>query len=318
MSVHRLGGTTVVMERFDPTEFLALVERYRVTRTQLVPTMFVRLLRLPVEVRTRFDLSSLVNVVHAAAPCPVGIKHEMIRWWGPIIDEYYAGTSDIGSTWIPCAEWLGHPGSVGRPTGEAHIVGPEGEEVGPGEEGLIYFVGGTPFEYHNDPEKTAGVSNGRGWRTLGDIGYFDDEGYLYLTDRQSNMIVSGGVNIYPQESENVLLTHPSVADAAVIGVPNQEMGEEVKAVVVTVDPTQATEATADVRSWRASSVRGPCRSPTPFRATPTGSSTSACCATSTGPGTTPGSSEPPRLDRVRNAPRWWPAQGSGVCRLRNA
>ncbi|HTZ10511.1 MAG TPA: acyl-CoA synthetase [Acidimicrobiales bacterium] len=239
MSMHRLGATTVVMESFDPALCLALIERHGVTHAQFVPTMFVRLLALPEAERRRFDLGTLRSVVHAAAPCPVAVKRRMLEWWGPIIDEYYAGTEDIGSTWITAAEWLAHPGSVGRPLTPAHIVGPDGDELGPGAEGVVYFEGGRPFEYHNDPAKTASVTDGRGWRTLGDIGFLDADGYLYLTDRQAHMIISGGVNIYPQEAENVLAAHPLVADVAVIGVPDPEMGEAVKAVVQLVDPASA-------------------------------------------------------------------------------
>jgi len=239
MSMIRLGATVVVMEHFDPVRCLELIERYRVTHAQFVPTMFVRMLRLPEDERSRYDLSSLRSVVHAAAPCPVPVKHQMLEWWGPIIDEYYAGTEDIGSTWITAAEWLAHPGSVGRPLLPAHVVGPDGEELGPGEEGVVYFEGGRPFEYHNDPSATASMVDARGWRTLGDIGVLDRDGYLYLTDRQAHMIISGGVNIYPQEAENVLAGHPEVVDVAVIGVPDPEMGEAVKAVVVLVDPTAA-------------------------------------------------------------------------------
>jgi long-chain acyl-CoA synthetase len=235
MSMHRLGATVVVMERFDPARCLELIERHRVTHAQFVPTMFVRMLRLPEEDRTRYDLSSLEFAVHAAAPCPVAVKRQMLDWWGPIIHEYYAGTEDIGNTFITPEEWLAHPGSVGRPMGECHIVGEDGEELPPGQPGVVYFAGGRPFEYHNDAQKTASVTNERGWRTLGDIGYLDDDGYLYLTDRQAHMIISGGVNIYPQEAENVLAAHPAVADVAVIGVPDAEMGEAVKAVVQPVD-----------------------------------------------------------------------------------
>jgi long-chain acyl-CoA synthetase len=239
MSMQRLGATVVVMERFDPELCLQLIERHRVTHAQFVPTMFVRLLRLPEEVRRRYDTSSLQMVVHAAAPCPVPIKRQMIEWWGPIIHEYYSGTEDIGGTFITAAEWLEHPGSVGRPTDECHIVGDDGTELGPGEIGVVHFAGGRPFEYHNDPDKTASIADERGWRTLGDMGYLDDDGYLYLTDRKAHMIISGGVNIYPQEAENVLVDHPAVADAAVIGVPDEEMGESVKAVVELVDPSAA-------------------------------------------------------------------------------
>jgi long-chain acyl-CoA synthetase len=236
MSVQRLGATVVLMERFDPRTCLELIERYRVTAAQFVPTMFIRMLRLPREVRERYDVSSLRYVVHAAAPCPVAVKRQMIEWWGPIIDEYYAGTEDIGGTYISSDEWLAHPGSVGRPDAECHIVGEHGEELPPGETGLVYFAGGRPFEYHNDADKTASMTNEKGWRTLGDVGYLDDDGYLYLTDRHSHMIISGGVNIYPQEAENVLASHPAVADVAVIGVPDAEMGEAVKAVVIPADP----------------------------------------------------------------------------------
>jgi long-chain acyl-CoA synthetase len=240
MAMHRLGATAVVMERFDPRQCLELIERYRVTHAQFVPTMFVRMLRLPEGQRTRYDLSSLRYVVHAAAPCPIAVKRQMLEWWGPIIHEYYSGTEDIGSAAITPQEWLAHPGSVGRPADECHIVGEDGEEVPPGQAGVVYFAGGRPFEYHNDPGKTASVTNEKGWRTLGDIGYLDEEGYLYLTDRQAHMIISGGVNIYPQEAENALAGHPAVADVAVIGVPDQEMGEAVKAVVQATDPSAAT------------------------------------------------------------------------------
>jgi long-chain acyl-CoA synthetase len=239
MSMLRLGATVVIMENFDASACLALIERYRVTHAQFVPTMFVRMLKLPPAERDRYDLSSLRYAVHAAAPCPVDVKRQMLEWWGPIIHEYYAGTEDIGSTWITAQEWLAHPGSVGRPVNPAHIVDPDGQELGPGQEGAVYFEGGRPFEYHNDPTKTASITDTRGWRTLGDVGLLDDEGYLYLTDRQSHMIISGGVNIYPQETENVLGGHPSVVDVAVFGVPDAEMGQAVKAVVQPLDPSSA-------------------------------------------------------------------------------
>ena len=239
MSLHRAGATVVVMEKFEPALCLALIERHKVSHAQFVPTMFTRMLRMAPQERSRFDLSSLRMVTHAAAPCPVEVKRQMMDWWGPIIHEYYAGTEDIGSTHIGPQEWLAHPGSVGKPVTECHIVGPDGTELAAGEPGLVYFAGGRPFEYHNDPEKTASITNGRGWRTLGDIGYLDADGYLYLTDRQAHMIISGGVNIYPQEAENVLAGHPAVVDVADIGVPDAEMGEAVKAVVQPVNPVAA-------------------------------------------------------------------------------
>jgi fatty-acyl-CoA synthase len=237
MSVHRLGGTVVVMEHFDPLRCLELIERYGVTHAQFVPTMFVRMLRLPREQRERFDLSSLRQAVHAAAPCPVQVKREMLDWWGPIIHEYYSGTEDLGSTWIGPGEWRKHPGSVGRPheSSKIHIVGSDGRELPVGEVGTVYFDSRAEVSYHKDAAKTAAMRNDVGWRTLGDVGYLDDDGYLYLTDRDVNIVISGGGNIYPQEAENVLLTHPAVADAAVIGVPDQEYGERVLAVVVPTD-----------------------------------------------------------------------------------
>ncbi len=241
MTVQRLGGTVVMMEHFDPEDYLRLVETYRITHSQLVPTMFVRMLKLPEEVRRRYDLSSLRFAIHAAAPCPVPVKRQMIEWWGPVIWEYYAGTEGNGMTLVGAKDWLAHPGTVGKAViGELRIVDDDtGQQQPPGQPGTVYFANGRPFEYHNDPAKTAGAANAQGWTTLGDVGYADDQGFLYLTDRKAYMIISGGVNIYPQEAENVLITHPKVADCAVLGVPNEEFGEEVKAVVQPRDMADA-------------------------------------------------------------------------------
>jgi long-chain acyl-CoA synthetase len=228
----RNGGTVVVMERFDAAEALSLIERYRVTEGQFVPTMFVRMLRLPATERERYDLSSLRLAVHAAAPIAVEVKREMISWLGPILAEYYAGSEANGICVIDSADWLAHPGSVGRPLGvEVHISGEDGAELPAGEIGTVWFSGGSPFEYHNDPGKTASAFNASGWSTLGDMGYLDEEGYLYLADRRTDLILSGGVNIYPREVEDVLALHPAVADVAVIGIPDEEMGQRVHAVV---------------------------------------------------------------------------------------
>jgi len=246
--VHRCGGTSIVMRKFDAEASLQLIERYRVTHSQWVPTMFVRLLRLPPEVRGRYDLSSHRVAVHAAAPCPVEIKRQMLEWWGPIVYEYYSGTEGNGQTAISPEEWLAHPGSVGRPVlGEVHILDESGRELPPGATGLVYFAGGPRFEYFKDPEKTAAAYDARGWSTLGDIGHVDSEGYLYLTDRSSHMIISGGVNIYPREVEDVLLGHPAVEDVAVFGVPNAEFGEEVKAAVQLVRRPDGTVPAVDVQ-----------------------------------------------------------------------
>jgi acyl-CoA synthetase (AMP-forming)/AMP-acid ligase II len=234
MAVHRTGAAAVLMPRFDAEEVLRLVEGHRVTHAQFVPTMFVRMLKLPASVRARYDVSSLQCVLHAAAPCPIDVKHQMMEWWGPIIHEYYGGTEGFAGSTIEPEDWLAHPGSVGKPLTPVHIIAGD-IELPAGQDGEIYFEGGPPFEYYKDPEKTASVANERGWRTLGDVGHVDGDGYLYLTDRSTFMIVSGGVNIYPQETENVLVMHPKVADAAVFGVPNDEFGEEVKAVVQPAD-----------------------------------------------------------------------------------
>ncbi len=237
----RLGSTVVVMERFDAERWLALVERYRVTHSQMVPTMFSRLLRLPEELRGRYDISSLEGIVHGAAPSPVPIKQAIIDWFGPIVTEYYGATESNGFTWCDSAQWLAHPGTVGRPVlGELLILDEEGEPCSTGVDGTVWFRGATAFDYFDDPVKTAEsrTSNGA-TSTVGDVGHVDAEGYLYLTDRKSYVIISGGVNIYPQETENLLATHPAVLDVAVIGVPNDDLGEEVKAVVQANDPAQA-------------------------------------------------------------------------------
>lgn len=232
MAMHAVGGTIVVMEKFDEEAALGLIERHRVTTAQWVPTHFVRMLKLPPETRARYDLSSLKAVFHAAAPCPVPVKQQMIEWWGPIVHEYYAGTEGNGFCAISAEEWLGHKGSVGKGlTAQVKICGEDGEPLPPRTEGLVYFAGGGQFEYHGDPQKTAESRNQHGWTTLGDVGWVDEDGYLYLTDRKSFMIISGGVNIYPQELENLLVTHPKVADVAVVGAPHEEMGEQVVAVI---------------------------------------------------------------------------------------
>ncbi|HAL40827.1 MAG TPA: acyl-CoA synthetase [Gammaproteobacteria bacterium] len=232
MGCLRNGVTVVVMQHFSPEFALACIEQYRATHSQWVPTMFVRMLKLPEAERLRYDLSSLRCAIHAAAPCPIPIKEQMIEWWGKIIYEYYAGTENNGFVQLNSEEWLSHRGSVGKPlTCEVHICDEQGEEVPVGESGTIYLGGGGAFEYHGDSEKTAGSRHPKGWTTLGDVGYVDEDGYLYLTDRKHFMIISGGVNIYPQEAENVLITHDKVMDVAVFGVPNADFGEEVKGVV---------------------------------------------------------------------------------------
>ncbi|OBF79480.1 acyl-CoA synthetase [Mycobacterium sp. 852002-51163_SCH5372311] len=235
MAVHRVGAASIVMPKFDAESVLRLIETHRVTHAQFVPTMFVRMLKLHRAVRQRYDVSSLRCVIHAAAPCPVDVKHRMMEWFGPIIHEYYGGTEGFAGTTIGPEEWLAHPGSVGVPMSPVHVVGDDGEELPVGQAGELYFEGGPAFEYFKDPAKTASVYNERGWRTLGDMGYVDEDGYLYLTDRSTFMIVSGGVNIYPQEAENLLVMHPKLVDAAVFGIPNDEFGEEVKAVVQPVE-----------------------------------------------------------------------------------
>jgi long-chain acyl-CoA synthetase len=234
-AVQALGGTVVLMDRFGAEEALAAIARYRVTVTQMVPTMFVRLLQLPAEVRAAADVSSLRLAVHAGAPCPPDVKDAMIEWWGPILVEYYSATEAHGTTVITAQEWRDKRGSVGRAVlGIAHICDDGGNELAANEVGAVYFERDVaPFVYHNDPERTSDARHPDhdNWSTVGDLGYLDGDGYLYLTDRKSFMIISGGVNIYPQEIENVLTLHPAIFDVAVIGVPDPEMGEQVKAVV---------------------------------------------------------------------------------------
>jgi long-chain acyl-CoA synthetase len=244
MGTHRAGGTVVLMDRFDPVGCLRAIEAHRVTHTQFVPTHFVRMLRLPDAQRRGFDLSALRVVIHAAAPCPVDVKQAMIAWFGPLIWEYYAGSEGNGMTVIGTEEWLAHPGSVGRGISAAvHVLGEDGAELPPGQDGLIYFEGGA-FEYRNDPGKTAGSRTEQGWSTLGDIGHLDAEGFLYLSDRRTDLIISGGVNIYPREIEEALIGHPAVADVAVIGLPDPDMGQSVLAVVQPAEEAADPDALA--------------------------------------------------------------------------
>ena len=255
----RNGGTVIVMEHFDPEQYLMLVEKHRVTHTQLVPTMFSRMLKLPEDVRRKYDLSSLEIAIHAAAPCPAQVKEQMIAWWGPIVHEYYGATEGLGFTACDTPEWLAHRGSVGKVMlGDLHILDEDMKPVPKGEPGEIWFKTASPFEYFNDPERTQQARSPDGtMSTVGDVGYVDDDGFLYLTDRSTFMIISGGVNIYPQECENLLITHPKVADAAVFGVPNEDLGEEVKAVIQTMpgvphSPETAAELVAFCREHLAS------------------------------------------------------------------
>lgn len=245
MTVQRLGGTVVLMRKFDPLLALRMIEKHRVTCGQFVPTHFIRMLKLPEKTRRKFDLSSLNCAIHAAAPCPISVKEAMINWWGPILEEYYAGTEGNGMTFIGSKDWLAHKGSVGKAVmGTAHIMAEDNEtELDARAEGTIFFENpDNVFEYHGDAQKTASSRNSKNWTTLGDVGWMDEDGYLYLTDRKSFMIISGGVNIYPQEIENHLIGHPKIADIAVIGGPNDEMGEEVIAVVQPLDMADADDA----------------------------------------------------------------------------
>jgi acyl-CoA synthetase (AMP-forming)/AMP-acid ligase II len=244
----RVGGTAIVMEKFEPLEVLAAIERHRVTHVQFVPTHMIRLLKLSDEERARFDLSSLQVVVHAAAPCPVETKQRFIEWVGPIVHEFYSGSEGAGLTYVNSQDWLEHPGTVGKSmTGEIHIVGEDGEEVPVGEEGEVWFSTNRRFEYYQEPEKTKQAWDQRGWSWMGDVGRLDEDGYLYLTDRASNMIISGGVNIYPREIEDVLIVHPAIDDVAVLGTPHPDMGEQVTAFVQLAPG--ATMSTEDLITW---------------------------------------------------------------------
>jgi fatty-acyl-CoA synthase len=241
-----LGGTVVMMEKFDAEDALRLIERHRVTHSQWVPTMFIRMLKLPAEVRSRYDLSSQTTPFHGAAPCPLPVKEQMVDWWGPSLREYYGGTEGNGFCHITGPEWVAHKGSVGKSLlGVIHVCDDDGVELPNGEPGVVYFERPEmPFSYHNDAARTRDVQHPAHptWSTMGDVGYVDDDGYLYLTDRKSFMIISGGVNIYPQEIEDALVVHPYVLDVAVIGVPNEDFGEEVKAVVQLVDHAPTGDA----------------------------------------------------------------------------
>ncbi len=245
MRVLDMGGTVVVMPKFDAEQALQWIERYRVTHSQWVPTMFIRMLELPEHIRQQYDLSSMKSAVHAAAPCPVHIKQAMLDWWGDIIHEYYAGSETVGTTWITAPEWRRHPGSVGKPIlGSVHIVSEEGVELGKHQIGKVYFSGGPKFTYWNDTQKTQSAINEKGWATYGDIGHLDEDGFLFLSDRRDDLILSGGVNVYPFEIESVISRHADVQDVAVVGVPHPVFGELPKAIVHLRDGVVADQATA--------------------------------------------------------------------------
>ena len=260
-AVH-LGATSVVLERFDAELALQAIDAFKCTHSLWVPTMFHRLLRLPQEVRQRYHIDSMKAAIHGAAPCPVHVKAQMIEWWGPIVDEYYSGTEGIGATFITAKEWLAHPGSVGRSIdGVIHVLDDNGNEVQAGTVGKIYFESDARFEYWQAPEKTSAMTSPQGWRSFGDLGRLDADGYLYLTDREAFTIVSGGVNIYPQEIEDVLLQDPRVADAAVFGIPDEEYGEEVRAVVQLAVPESAGAALAEALKAHCRAALGPLKVP---------------------------------------------------------
>lgn len=264
MGVHRLGGTVIAMRKFDAQQVLSLIEQHRVTHAQFVPTHFARLLDLPEDVRKRCDISSLKLAIHAAAPCPVEVKHRMIEWWGPILYEFYGGSEGIGNTIVTPEEWLARPGTVGKAINcVLKICDDDGEPLPTGEVGTVYMAEGQKFEYLNAPEKTASCYNRHGWATMGDAGYLDEEGYLFLTDRKDFMIISGGVNVYPREVEEALLAHPAVRDAAVVGAPHPDLGEQVAAIIEPRDMAAAGgELAADLRAFlreRLSPVKTPRR-----------------------------------------------------------
>jgi long-chain acyl-CoA synthetase len=239
------GATAVVMPHFDAERALALTEQYRCTHSQWVPTMMVRMLALPQAVKNRYDLSSMHTFIHAAAPCPPDVKRGIIAWWGPVVVEYYGGSESVGITLLHTDEWLAHPGSVGKAVlGVIHIKDDHGNDLPAGEQGMIYFTGTPPFSYHNDPAKTAQAYASDGAATYGDIGHVDADGYLYLSGRRTDLIITGGVNVYPQEVENLLASYPGVADVAVIGVPHPEYGQAVKAVVELLPGAQGDDAMA--------------------------------------------------------------------------